>query len=131
MFVGHLILVGMMAVDSFLLESAGPPTAYDSVFMILMFVARLWVGIIVGVLVGWIWKPKWVDSHKGLFISSQLKDNLPTSCFVGSISSLNSLNILPKCLNLTSNCGDEQEQQEEQEEQEEQEVVASISRFVA
>ncbi|XP_038876163.1 uncharacterized protein LOC120068456 [Benincasa hispida] len=100
-----------MAVDSYVLETAEAPTAaYDLVFKVLMFIARLWVGIIVGVLVGWIWKPKWANSGRDLFNSSKLKGNLPSSCFVGSISRLNSLKIqLPRCLNLTSNCGDEKE----------------------
>ncbi|XP_022159579.1 uncharacterized protein LOC111025953 isoform X2 [Momordica charantia] len=99
-----------MAVNSFLFETAESPTAYDLVFKILMFIARLWVGIIVGVLVGWIWKPKWADSGRDLFNSSKLKDNLPSSCFAGSISSLNSLKIqLPRCLNLTSDCAVEKE----------------------
>uniref|UniRef100_A0A0A0KK71 START domain-containing protein n=1 Tax=Cucumis sativus TaxID=3659 RepID=A0A0A0KK71_CUCSA len=100
-----------MAVDSYVLETAEASTIYDLVFKVLMFVARLWVGIIVGVLVGWIWKPKWANSGRDLFNSSKLKDNLPSSsCFVGSISRLNSLKTqLPRCLNLTSNCGDEKE----------------------
>lgn len=111
--------------DSFSLETAEAPTAYDLLFKILMFIARLWVGIIVGVLVGWIWKPKWADSGRDLFNSSKLKDNLPSSSFVGSISSLSSLKIqLPRCLNLTSNCGDEKEVLADP-------PTASISRFVA
>lgn len=113
--------------DSLLLGTAEAPTAYDLGFKILMIIARLWVGIIVGVLLGWIWKPKWADFGRNLFNSKKLKDNFPSSsCFVGSISSLNSFKFqLPRCLNLTSNCGDEKEVLAHPP------TTASISRFVA
>ncbi|XP_022958669.1 uncharacterized protein LOC111459823 [Cucurbita moschata] len=98
-----------MAVDSFLLVAAEASTAYDLAFKILMFIVRLWVGVIVGVLVGWIWKPKWADFGSDLFHSSKLKNNL-LSCSVGSISGLNLVKIqLPRCLNLMSNCVDAKE----------------------
>jgi hypothetical protein len=94
-----------MALVSALLEILQRPTIVDVLSELMMFIAPLWVAVIVGVLVGWAWKPRWAK----VVLS---KDSLPVSpttttlssclAFV-SIPSLNSLKFqLPNCIPWTN-----------------------------
>ncbi|KAL0014145.1 hypothetical protein SO802_001214 [Lithocarpus litseifolius] len=83
------------------------PTIVDVLRELMMFIAPLWVVVLVGVLVGWAWKPRWANVLS--------KDTFPTlpitttqsSCFTfAPIPSLNSLRfqfqlLLPKAGNRT------------------------------
>ncbi|GAV75108.1 hypothetical protein CFOL_v3_18587 [Cephalotus follicularis] len=84
-----------MALSSILLEILKKPTIGDVFSELMMFVAPLWIAVIVGILVGWAWKPKWADNlgrdmldckvSKDSFSPASLKSGF------GSIPSLNSL----------------------------------------
>ena len=84
-----------MGLVSVFLEILRKPTIGDVLSELMMFIAPLWVAIIVGVLVGWAWKPKWANLGREMLMDcSGSKDSTPASsessstCF-GSISSLN------------------------------------------
>ncbi|KAL8535654.1 hypothetical protein ACS0TY_011326 [Phlomoides rotata] len=50
-----------MALVSAFLEILQKPTIGDVVTELMVFMAPIWVAVLVGVLVGWAWKPKWVN----------------------------------------------------------------------
>ncbi|XP_059442742.1 uncharacterized protein LOC132174978 [Corylus avellana] len=95
-----------MALLSTLLEILRRPTMVDVLSELMMFIAPLWVAVIVGVLVGWAWKPRWAK----ILGCSESKDASPASpttislstCFP-SIPSLNALKFqLPSCVSWTT-----------------------------
>lgn len=77
-----------------LMEILRRPNMGEVVGELAMFMAPLWVAVIVGVLVGWAWKPKWADlacrDLKDSFGSKDSDSNSAAFGF-GSISSLNFL----------------------------------------
>ncbi|KAL3499115.1 hypothetical protein ACH5RR_041847 [Cinchona calisaya] len=63
---------------------------WDVVTELLMFAAPLWIAVVVGVLLGWAWKPKWANFNAEM-IFQQLSGSVP--------SLLNSLKLqLPICI---------------------------------
>lgn len=50
-----------MALVSALLEILQRPTFGEVILELGMFMAPIWIAVLVGVLVGWSWKPKWAN----------------------------------------------------------------------
>ncbi|XVE64577.1 hypothetical protein DITRI_Ditri07aG0111600 [Diplodiscus trichospermus] len=101
-----------MGLVSVFLDILRKPTIGGVVSELLMFVAPLWVAVIVGVLVGWAWKPKWANLGREMSIDcSGSKDSSPpskesSSMGFGSISNLNFVKFqLPSCISWTSDDG--------------------------
>lgn len=77
-----------MALVSAFLEILQKPTIGDVVSELMVFMAPIWVAVVVGVFVGWAWKPKWVnlkldsvDSNKSpmaLAFFPQFSASIPT-----------------------------------------------------
>ncbi|XWS48715.1 hypothetical protein CRYUN_Cryun13aG0100300 [Craigia yunnanensis] len=93
-----------MGLVSVFLEILRKPTIGDALSELMMFIAPLWVAVIVGVLVGWSWKPKWANLGREMLMDcSGSKDSTPassesSSTGFGSILSLNSIKFqLPSC----------------------------------
>ena len=105
-----------MGLVSVFLEILRKPTTGDVLSELVMFIAPLWVAVIVGVLVGWAWKPKWANlGGKMLIDCSGSKDSTPassesSSTGFGSISSLNLIKFqLPSCISWISDDGAEKD----------------------
>ncbi|XWS50188.1 hypothetical protein CRYUN_Cryun12cG0067600 [Craigia yunnanensis] len=101
-----------MGLVSVFLEILRKPTIGDVLIELVMFIAPLWVAVIVGVLVGWAWKPKWANLGRKMLIDcSASKDSTPVSSEsfstgFGSISSLNLIKFqLPSCISWISDDG--------------------------
>ncbi|KAL5764351.1 hypothetical protein ACOSQ2_016945 [Xanthoceras sorbifolium] len=97
-----------MGLASILLEILSRPNMGDVLSELMMFMAPLWVAVIVGVLVGWTWKPKWANlACRDLMDSFPFKDsNSSSSVGFGSIPSLNFLKFqLPTCISWVSDDG--------------------------
>ncbi|XP_050151716.1 uncharacterized protein LOC126626429 [Malus sylvestris] len=96
-----------MALPSAFLEILRRPTIVEVLGELMMFITPLWIGVIVGVFVGWAWKPKWASLvGRDLLdcpISKQKESSSSSSqssstCF-GSIPGLSSLKFqLPSCI---------------------------------
>ncbi|GMJ10926.1 membrane related protein CP5 [Hibiscus trionum] len=86
-----------MALVSVFLEILKKPTIGDVLSELVIFIAPIWVAVIVGVLVGWAWKPKWANMGREMLIDcSSSKDSTPassdsSSSSFGFVSSLNSI----------------------------------------
>lgn len=59
-----------MGLVSAMFEILQRPTIAGVVGELMMFMAPLWIAVIVGVLVGWSWRPKWADLGRELLVSS-------------------------------------------------------------
>lgn len=82
-----------MALVSALLEIFRRPSLAEVLCELFIFIAPLWIAVIVGVLVGWAWKPKWV-SLVGRDMSdcaASKQDSSSSFTYFASIPSLNSL----------------------------------------
>ncbi|KAF5460478.1 hypothetical protein F2P56_020342 [Juglans regia] len=97
-----------MALLSALLEILRRPTMVGMLSELMMFTTPLWMVFIVGVLVGWAWKPRWAKNLGNCYVS---KDALPASpsssmstCFASIPSlKLNALKFqLPSCVSWTA-----------------------------
>ncbi|GER25736.1 polyketide cyclase/dehydrase and lipid transportsuperfamily protein [Striga asiatica] len=84
-----------MASFAAFLEILQRPTIGDVIFELLEFMAPIWVAIVVGVLVGWAWKPKWADKlnadfldHTSNKVMSKTSAINPFPQFTASIPSL-------------------------------------------
>lgn len=86
-----------MALVSALFEILQRPTIFDVLTELVAFMAPLWIAILIGVMVGWAWKPKWVNLSADSFDCSKCSS---LSSFFGLIPSIPSLNSLK--LQLTS-----------------------------
>lgn len=89
-----------MALVSALLEIFQRPSMADVLCELVLFIIPLWIAVIVGVLVGWSWKPKWVSLvGRDIFDCSASKHDSSSSvasCFA-AIPSLNSLKLPLSC----------------------------------
>ncbi|XVF51181.1 hypothetical protein PTKIN_Ptkin04bG0163800 [Pterospermum kingtungense] len=101
-----------MVLVSVFLEILRKPTIGDALSEVMMFIAPLWVAVILGVLVGWAWKPKWANLGRDMLMDcSGSKDSTSassesSSTGFGSISSLNSIKfLLPSCTSWIMNDG--------------------------
>ncbi|TYJ19563.1 hypothetical protein E1A91_A09G199500v1 [Gossypium mustelinum] len=87
-----------MGLVSVFWEILKKPTIGDVVRELLIFIAPLWVAVIVGVLVGWAWKPKWANIGREMFMDcSGSKNSAPAESSESSSSgfgSLPSLNLI-------------------------------------
>lgn len=52
-----------MVLVSTLVEIFQRPSIVDVITELLMFAAPLWIAVLVGVLVGWSWKPRWANLY--------------------------------------------------------------------
>lgn len=64
-----------MALGAALLEILQRPTFGEVIIELGMFMAPIWIALLVGVLVGWAWKPKWAN----LTIDSVPTTHVPAS----------------------------------------------------
>ncbi|KAJ9148169.1 hypothetical protein P3X46_030249 [Hevea brasiliensis] len=80
-----------MALWSILLEILNRPTLGDALAELVIFMIPLWIAVIVGVLLGWAWKPKWANLGRVMLDSSVAKDsdNTVASQASSSIPTLN------------------------------------------
>ncbi|KAJ7952220.1 StAR-related lipid transfer protein like [Quillaja saponaria] len=62
-----------MALLSVLLGILQRPTILDVLRELIMFMAPVWIAVILGVLVGWAWKPKWANLGRDLLNCSVSK----------------------------------------------------------
>lgn len=80
-----------MVLVSTLVEIFQRPSIGDVIAELMMVIAPLWIAVLVGVLVGWSWKPKWANLYGAI-------DSSPSSSSLfqqlsGSIPSLSSLKL--------------------------------------
>lgn len=84
-----------MALVSAFLEIFRRPSLVDVLGELVIFIVPLWIAVVVGVLIGWAWKPKWAslvgkDTSVSKQVSSSSSLTTLSTCFA-SIPSLNSL----------------------------------------
>ncbi|PIA34897.1 hypothetical protein AQUCO_03700275v1 [Aquilegia coerulea] len=96
-----------MTLVSSLLECLKNQTIGGVVEELVLFVGPLWISLLIGIVIGWVWRPKWVDlgrdklgcsvsNHSSSSSSSHPLSIAPPSLSFGSIPSLTSLkNQLP------------------------------------
>ncbi|KAF5734368.1 hypothetical protein HS088_TW16G00817 [Tripterygium wilfordii] len=102
-----------MALASVLLEILGRPTIGDVLSDLMIYMAPLWIGVIVGVLIGWTWKPTWANLGWEMLNSSISKASRETASSssespigFGSFSMFDSLKVhLPGYISWTSDDG--------------------------
>lgn len=93
-----------MALLSILAEILGRPRIVDVLGELMILIAPLWIAVIVGVLVGWTWKPKWAN------LGRDSKSTSTSFSLLGSIPSFNSLNFqMPSCILSSFDGKDEKE----------------------
>lgn len=80
-----------MALVSALLEILQRPTITDVIAELMVFVAPLWIAVLVGVLVGWAWKPSWANfngNNPSATPNSSSASSSMTSNLISSFTSL-------------------------------------------
>ncbi|GFP92532.1 star-related lipid transfer protein 7 mitochondrial [Phtheirospermum japonicum] len=88
-----------MALISAFLEILRRPTTGDVMYELMKFMAPIWVAVLVGILVGWAWKPKWAILNVDFLDNNPNKGETKTTSksvmlfpqFASSIPSLSSL----------------------------------------
>ncbi|KAL0324606.1 UNVERIFIED_CONTAM: hypothetical protein Scaly_2427700 [Sesamum calycinum] len=105
-----------MALGSTFLEILQRPTIGDVVFELMVFMAPIWIAVVVGVLVGWAWKPKWANLNVDFLDStakggeSNNKSRMVLPQFSASMPSLSSLKLpVPTCISWISDFGCEKD----------------------
>ncbi|KAI3469068.1 hypothetical protein Pfo_025731 [Paulownia fortunei] len=104
-----------MALVAAFLEILQRPTIGDVMFELMVFMAPIWIAVLVGVLVGWAWKPTWanvkvdfLDSTVNKGESNKLEMAFPK--FAASVPSLSSLKLqVPTFISWISDFGLEKE----------------------
>ncbi|KAF5734947.1 hypothetical protein HS088_TW15G00445 [Tripterygium wilfordii] len=93
-----------MALVSVFLEILQRPTIGDVLSDLMILIAPLWIAVIVGVLVGWMWKPTWANLGREMLKSSISKASKETASSsserpmsFGSFPMLNSLKFQLPC----------------------------------
>ncbi|KAK8685104.1 hypothetical protein V6N13_041113 [Hibiscus sabdariffa] len=83
------------------------PTIGDVLSELLVFIAPLWAAVVVGVLVGWVWKPKWANLGRDMFMEdSTASSSEPNSTGFGSLPSFNLVKFqFPSCISWSSDDG--------------------------
>ncbi|XVF10282.1 hypothetical protein REPUB_Repub07fG0169300 [Reevesia pubescens] len=101
-----------MGLVSVFLEILKKPSIGDVLSELMMFIAPLWVAVIVGVLVGWAWKPKWANLGREMLADcsgsngSTPASSESSSTGFGSISSLNLIKFqFPSCISWITDDG--------------------------
>ncbi|KAL3834889.1 hypothetical protein ACJIZ3_009625 [Penstemon smallii] len=94
-----------MALVSVFLEILQRPTIGDMVLELMVFMAPIWIAVVVGVLVGWAWKPKWANLNVDVDFTAKKSE------LVSSIPNLmNSFKLqVPTCISWISDFGIENE----------------------
>ncbi|KAL0331579.1 UNVERIFIED_CONTAM: hypothetical protein Sangu_1703400 [Sesamum angustifolium] len=105
-----------MALGSTFLEILQRPTIGDVLFELMVFMAPIWIAVVVGVLVGWAWKPKWANLNVDFLDStakggeSNNKSRMVLPQFSASMPSLSSLKLqVPTCISWISDFGCEKD----------------------
>lgn len=103
-----------MALVSAFLEILQRPTMGDVVIELIVFMVPVWIAVLVGVLVGWAWKPKWANLKLDFPDSPTVKEESIKSGmvpqFYTSISSISSLKLqIPSTISWISHLGVEKE----------------------
>lgn len=100
-----------MALLSLISEIFQRPTIAGVLGELVTLMAPVWIAVIVGVLVGWAWKPKWANLGMELLDGSKESSPVSTassSTFASSIPSFNPLKMqLPTCISWISDVGAE------------------------
>lgn len=97
-----------MALVSAVLEILNKPAFGDMMFELMVFMTPIWIAVVVGVLVGWAWKPKWANLNVDLidYTVKKLESNSAGVLFpqlVASMPSLSSLKMnVPACVSWIS-----------------------------
>ncbi|KAE8717490.1 putative beta-1,3-galactosyltransferase 6 [Hibiscus syriacus] len=95
-----------MGLVSVFWEILSKPTIGDVLSELLIFIAPMWAAVIVGVLVGWAWKPKWANLGREIFMDSSASSSESASTGFGSLSNLNFMKLqLPSCFSWSSDDG--------------------------
>lgn len=84
----------VMALLSALLEILRRPTMLDVLSELMLFITPLWLAIIVGLLVGWVWKPKWAKNLTNCSMSKNASPASPTTSVSACFASFPCLNAL-------------------------------------
>lgn len=74
------------------------PTMVGVYTGLMMFLAPIWIAFVLGVMVGWAWKPKWVNLVKdnlGCFSSNSMNLSLPSTPSVSDESTEKRVSISP------------------------------------
>ncbi|OVA04698.1 START domain [Macleaya cordata] len=106
-----------MALVSALFEILRGPTIGNVFTELLLFLGPLWVAVLVGVLVGWAWKPKWANLGRDKLDYTMSKASSLSAGFISpptlSFSSMPGFNSmkaqLPSCISWISDNGAEKE----------------------
>ncbi|KAI7743045.1 hypothetical protein M8C21_019950 [Ambrosia artemisiifolia] len=86
-----------MAIIEALFSILQGPSLWNALPDLMVFVAPLWVAVLFGVLVGWVWRPTWANSAINN-LTTIPATNYPSMDFVSSIPSFDSLKSqLPSC----------------------------------
>lgn len=110
-FAGFLVFefgIGDMALVSAFLEILQRPAIGEVMFELMVFMAPIWIAVLVGVLVGWAWKPSWANLNMGFLDSTANKGDSNESAmmftqFAASVPSLSSLKRqVPTCISWIS-----------------------------
>ncbi|KAG6755552.1 hypothetical protein POTOM_041383 [Populus tomentosa] len=81
-----------MALGSVLLEILHRPTTGQVLSELLIFAIPLWVAVAIGVLVGWVWKPKWASTlSREMFLDAKQGGEFSVTSLSTMIPSLNIL----------------------------------------
>ncbi|KAK4761495.1 hypothetical protein SAY87_029379 [Trapa incisa] len=95
-----------MAMLSLISDILQRPTIVGVLSELVALMAPVWIAMVVGVLVGWAWKPKWANLGKDLLDGS--KESSPASRLASSIPSFNPLKLqFPTCIPWISDAGAE------------------------
>ncbi|KAK4421415.1 hypothetical protein Salat_2092000 [Sesamum alatum] len=101
-----------MALVSAFLEILQRPTIGDVLSELMVLMAPIWIAVVVGVLVGWAWKPKWANMNVDFLDStakggeSNNKSRMVLPQFSASMPSLSSLKLqVPTCISWISDFG--------------------------
>lgn len=94
-----------MALATALFDILQRPTIGNAMAELMIFMAPLWIAVIVGVLVGWAWRPQWANLPPKISASHDI-----VSTTFASIPSLNSLKLqLPSCISWISDNGSDKD----------------------
>ena len=91
-----------MMLVSVLLEILRRPTIGDVLAELMMFMAPLWIAVVVGVLVGWTWKPKWANLGREMLDCSSVPSNsspAPPAASSSTVAAPSSVSASIPCLN--------------------------------
>ncbi|XP_051149126.1 uncharacterized protein LOC127263885 [Andrographis paniculata] len=106
-----------MALVSAFLEVLNRPTVGDVMLGLMAFMAPLWMAVVVGVLIGWVWKPRWAKLNVDFLDCSMIKGESSKSMAMlsqvaASFPNLSSLKLqVPSCISRVSDLGAEMEKE--------------------